>query len=115
VAGTRNEQPPRGSAPRLHVVVLVGGEEFLVSRAVEQITAAVLADEPHAAVTERPGSWPSCSRAHCSPRRRYARAVMADWPGNASAPPSSRPASPLINLAVTEAHKPSNGQSESVR
>jgi DNA polymerase-3 subunit delta len=37
-------------------VVLVGEEEFLVTRAVEQITAAVRADEPDAAVTERPGS-----------------------------------------------------------
>ena len=56
MAGTRNEQPPWGSAPRPHVVLLIGEEEYLVARAVEQITAAVRADEPDAAVTERVGS-----------------------------------------------------------
>jgi hypothetical protein len=56
MAGTPSGQAPWGSAPRPHVVLLIGEEEFLVTRAVEQITAAVRADEPEAAVTERPGA-----------------------------------------------------------
>jgi hypothetical protein len=56
MAGTPSEQAPWRSGRRSYVVLLVGEEESLVTRPVEQITAALRADEPEAAVTERPGA-----------------------------------------------------------